>query len=149
MTNIYSVANYILSKKGEMTTIKLQKLCYYCKAWSLVWDGTPLFKEKFEAWANGPVCKELFRIHKDKFIVSKKFLVKNNKLKPLTKDEIDTIDAVLKAYGNKDGFFLMQLTNIEKPWLLARGKTEPGASCNKIIDESVMQEYYGGLCVNE
>ena len=40
--------------------MKLQKLCYYAQAWSLVWDDTPLFDEEFYAWTNGPVCKELF-----------------------------------------------------------------------------------------
>ena len=53
MTNIIRVANYILQKVGSTTTMKLEKLVYYCQAWSLAWDDKPLFDEDFEAWANG------------------------------------------------------------------------------------------------
>lgn len=60
MANAFDVAKYILEVKGTMSTMKLQKLCYYAQAWSLVWDDKPLFDEEFEAWANGPVCRELF-----------------------------------------------------------------------------------------
>ena len=66
MANVFDVAKYILEKLGTLSTMKLQKLCYYCQAWSLVWDDTPLFDEKFEAWANGPVCRELFFHTKDR-----------------------------------------------------------------------------------
>ena len=34
------------------TSWKLQKLVYYCQAWSLVWDEEPLFEARIEAWAN-------------------------------------------------------------------------------------------------
>lgn len=61
MASVFDVARYILEKQGKMSTMKLQKLCYYSQAWSLVWDDQPLFDEEFRAWANGPVCRELFR----------------------------------------------------------------------------------------
>ena len=57
---IIDVANYILDKMGELTTMKLQKLTYYCQAWSLAWDEKPLFEDDFEAWANGPVSRKLY-----------------------------------------------------------------------------------------
>ena len=37
------VARYLLEKKGTLTVYQLQKLLYYCKAWSLVVDDRPLF----------------------------------------------------------------------------------------------------------
>lgn len=36
MAIIFDTARYILEKEGQMSTMKLQKLCYYCQAWSLV-----------------------------------------------------------------------------------------------------------------
>ena len=60
MANVFDTAKYILEQFGSMSTMKLQKLCYYSQAWSLVWDDSPLFEEDFQAWANGPVCPELF-----------------------------------------------------------------------------------------
>ena len=52
--NVLDIAAYILCKQGAMTAMKLQKLVYYSQAWSLVWDDKPLFRERIEAWANGP-----------------------------------------------------------------------------------------------
>ena len=34
MASVFDAAAYILEKKGEMTTLKLQKLVYYAQAWS-------------------------------------------------------------------------------------------------------------------
>ena len=45
MATIYDVAKYILDKKGQLTTMKLQKLLYYTQAWTLAWDDKPLFDE--------------------------------------------------------------------------------------------------------
>ncbi len=53
--SVESVAAYILSQHGKLSAMKLQKLVYYCQAWSLVWDEAPLFQEQIQAWANGPV----------------------------------------------------------------------------------------------
>ena len=64
MASVFDVAKYVLKKTGQITTMKLQKLVYYCQAWSLAWDGKPLFPEEFKAWANGPVCQELFVKHR-------------------------------------------------------------------------------------
>lgn len=54
-TTVFDVAEYILEQHGEMTSMKLQKLVYYCQAWHLAWSDEPLFRESIEAWANGPV----------------------------------------------------------------------------------------------
>ena len=146
MTNVYKVAKYILTKKGKMTTIKLQKLCYYSQAWSLVWDGVPLFKEEFRAWPNGPVCVELDKKLNKDFIVDKNYSKLKNYSLDLTNEQKNTIDAVLKSYGDKDGYYLMQLTHVEKPWRDARGNLDIAATCNNIIPKKEMQVYYGGLC---
>ncbi len=45
MATVFDVAKYILEKNSEMSTMKLQKLCYYAQAWSLVWDDSPIFDE--------------------------------------------------------------------------------------------------------
>ena len=68
-TTVFDIAKYILHQRGQMSTMKLQKLCYYAQAWSLVWDDTPLFDEDFSAWRNGPVCEPLFYATKGMFSV--------------------------------------------------------------------------------
>lgn len=78
MADVFDVAAYILNKQGRMTTMKLQKLCYYAQAWHLVWAEKPLFDEPIQAWANGPVCPELYQAHKGKFDIDARELPQGN-----------------------------------------------------------------------
>ena len=144
MVKVYDVAKYILKKQGPMTTMKLQKLVYYCQAWSLGWDEVPLFDEEFQAWANGPVCPQLFSKHKGQFIVDESLFDERVDAN-FSQDEIETMDAVLDYYGDKDPQWLSELTHKERPWKEAREGCAPGAYCDKIISKESMQEYYGGL----
>lgn len=143
MANVFDVAKYILRKKGRLSTMKLQKLCYYSQAWSLVWDDAPLFDEEFEAWVNGPVCKELFLKTQGKFWVNADD--ENGDIRKLKNYQKDTIDAVLNHYGNKDAQWLNQLTHMEDPWKSARKGVPMGVGSDNIISKESMAVYYSGL----
>lgn len=143
MADIFDVAKYILHKKGVMSTMKLQKLCYYCQAWSLVWDDKELFAEEFEAWANGPVCKELFAVTKGQYSVTERD--EPGYIENLTCDEVDTIDSVLEYYAPHDAQWLSNLTHMENPWNEARVGIPNGVGCDRIITKESMAEYYGSL----
>lgn len=143
MANVFDVAKYILEEKGTMSTMKLQKLCYYAQAWSLVWDDKPLFDEDFEAWANGPVCRELFFKTQGKYSVSAGD--ETGGKGDLTDDEKDTIDQVLDHYGEHNAQWLSQLTHMEDPWNDARKGVLAGAGCDRVITKESMALYYGGL----
>lgn len=144
MTTVFDVARYIIDQLGDITTLKLQKLCYYCQAWALAWDGKPLFNEDFQAWANGPVCPDLFAKHKGKFVVGDDFLT-DHKNYPFTDDEKETMNAVLEYYGDKEPHWLSELTHKEQPWIQARNGTPIGYPSESVITKESMQEYYGGL----
>lgn len=145
MANIFDVVKYILHKQGPMTTMKLQKLAYYSQAWSLAWDGKPLFKEDFQAWANGPVCPQLFASHRGYYELPLQYYDKAGNTNALTSDACETIDAVLKYYGNKDPQWLSELTHKERPWREMRHGIPAGERCDRVIPKGLMQEYYGGL----
>ena len=119
------------------------KLCYYAQAWALVWDDEPLFEEEFEAWANGPVCRELFNKTKGKYFAAVED--ESGGEGNLTDNQIDTINRVLKHYGNHDAQWLSQLTHMEDPWRNARKGIPMGAECSNIITKESMAMYYGGL----
>jgi uncharacterized phage-associated protein len=143
--SVVDIAAYILSKqskKNPITAWKLQKLVYYCQAWSLVWDERALFKEKILAWANGPVVKELYNQHKGMFYV-KEMPIGNQK--NLSSNQKDTIDHVLKSYGDKTGQWLSDLTHLENPWIEARIGIAPGIRGAAEIQLSTMHEYYSGV----
>lgn len=46
---------------AEITQLKLQKLLYYAKGLHMrSSDGLPLFPERMEAWAHGPVVVDVY-----------------------------------------------------------------------------------------
>jgi uncharacterized phage-associated protein len=139
MANVFDVAQYILDKLGPMTAMKLQKLIYYCQAWSLVWDEERLFTDRIEAWASGPVVPALYQKHKGQYQVSILPEGDGSRLSPQGRD---TIDAVLKAYGNKSAQWLADLTHMEQPWNDARKGYDPGDLCENEITPASMHEYY-------
>ena len=143
MANIFDTAKYILERSGSMSTMKLQKLCYYSQAWSLVWDDSPLFEEDFQAWENGPVCPELFFKTQGKYKVSASDETGGNG--DLSDNQKDTIDRVLAHYGGHDAQWLSQLTHMEDPWIKAREGMPAGARCTNIITKESMALYYSGL----
>ena len=126
MANVFDTAKYILETHGTMSSMKLQKLCYYAQAWSLVWDDAPLFEEDFQAWANGPVCPELF--HKYSYDGD------------LSDEQKDTINKVVEYYGTHDAQWLNRLTHMEEPW-----KNAILNGCGSIVTKESMAMYYGGV----
>lgn len=144
MATVFDVAKYILKKYGRMSTWKLQKLCYYSQAWQLAWTEQPIFAEDFQAWANGPVCPELFHAHRGKFIVDVDDFEYGDP-ENLTEDESETIDIVLGGYGDWEPYDLREQTHSESPWKDARGDLPENARSQAIISKSSMGEYYGSL----
>lgn len=102
-----------------------------------------MFDEEFEAWANGPVCRELFLKTQGRYSVSAEDETGGNG--DLTEDEKDTIDKVLEHYGEHNAQWLSQLTHMEEPWNNARIGVPAGVGCNRIITKESMALYYGGI----
>jgi uncharacterized phage-associated protein len=140
--SVHDVAAYILKKQGEMSAMKLQKLVYYSQAWSLVWDEKPLFRAKIEAWANGPVVPLLYLKHRGQF--SLKAWPDGDSTK-ITGAAKETIDSVLKFYGDKTGQWLSELTHNERPWRDARKGVAADERGNGEITPAALAEYYGSL----
>lgn len=142
-SSIFDVAEYILSKCGRISTMMLEKLTYYCQAWSLAWFHTPLFPQQFQAWEHGPVCRNLFEQHKGRFVVSCGDI---GTTKPeLSDTEKRLIDNVLAVYGDQDPEWLSELTHSERPWKETRGNLPDHAHSSKVIDISLIEEYYSSI----
>ncbi|MBU0558788.1 MAG: DUF4065 domain-containing protein [Bacteroidetes bacterium] len=125
-----------------MTTMKLHKLLYYAQAWSLVWDEQALFPEEIQAWANGPVIKELFQFHRGQFTIDS-VTIGNPKI--LSEKQKETVDAVLDYYGDKTSQWLIQLTHLEEPWKQAREGLCISERSDRIISLDSMANYYSAL----
>jgi uncharacterized phage-associated protein len=142
MATAHDVAAYILKKCGPMSAMKLEKLVYYSQAWHLVWEDKPLFRERIEAWANGPVVPELYRQHRGQFTVK---TWSHGDPAALSTTETSNIDSVLAFYGDKSAFWLSELSHREAPWVDARDELGPGERSGREIKKAAMAEFYGSL----
>jgi uncharacterized phage-associated protein len=144
MAQIQDVAAYILERRGPMTAMKLEKLCYYSYGYHLAWDGTPLFPEHFEAWANGPVSPVLYRLHRGRLNLSAGEITGTS---ALTESERESVDAVLDGYGDLSAYQLSQLTHQEPPWRNARGRAgaEPDDRCSERLSTEDIEIHFADM----
>jgi uncharacterized phage-associated protein len=141
MVSVHDVAAYIVEKHGPMTAMKLEKLVYYSQAWSLVWDESPLFRERIQAWAAGPVVPALYYRHRGEFEITRW----DGNPDALSHSQRDSVDAVLRFYGTKTSQWLSDLTHSEEPWIKARAGLAPLERGNREITLASMAEYYSSL----
>ena len=143
---VFDVADYFLScvdvdAGSVMTNLKLQKLCYYAQAWNLVFNGEPLFDEKFEAWIHGPACPSLWRKYKRYGWKAIPQIVGVDS-SIFKKEQLETLGAVWEAYGQFDGKYLEELVHREDPWVDARRGFDSGEICDNVIPLEAMKNYY-------
>ena len=141
MASIFDVAKCILDIKGTVSSYELQKLCYYCQAWSLALGEGQMFPEVFEAWPHGPVCRTLFAAHRGEFHVKKSDIAKGN-IDNIPPKMMDVILSVLDVYSGLNGDDLEKLTHTEDPWIIARHGLPETARCSETISENIMQDFY-------
>jgi uncharacterized phage-associated protein len=124
--------------------MKLQKILYYCQAWSLVWDDGRLFDDPIEAWANGPVVRDVWEQNRSAFTVKS---VHGNGKVPLPDQSRATIKAVMDFYGKKSAQVLSDLTHAEDPWNEARmaARARDGERSDAVISRGSMRRYYSSL----
>jgi len=146
VADVHDVASYILQRQGQMTTWKLQKLVYYSQAWNLVWTDEPLFADDIEAWANGPVVRSLYNMHRGWYSIGQLPVGNPDRL---TVDERATIDAVLAEYGGLTGLQLSHLSHSERPWEEAREGLGPTDYGNRVISLATMSAFYTALDMDD
>jgi uncharacterized phage-associated protein len=117
--------------------LKIHKLLYYAQGWHLTWTGEPLFRERIEAWTNGPVVADLW--HDEK------------KARPrpapqrLVGAELATIDYVMDRYGRYAPKDLIRRTHDEDPWRDASEADANGWGLeNPEIDHKALRRWFEG-----
>ena len=119
---------------GGVTPLKLQKLVYYVKAWSLV-DQHPLVDGVFVRWAHGPVNVPLYQHFKD---------YGRAPLQPVTlapeQEPPGTarafVDFVGHSYARFPAVVLSKMTHDEAPWQ----QTAP----KHVIADALIRDFYSG-----
>lgn len=145
MYKIFDVANCFL-KKEPMDQKKVQKLCYYTQAWSMALNNRPMIDCEFEAWAHGPVCRELWKkLHEYTYFDIPQDVLKDIALPITDINDIELIERVWETYKDFDGYQLEILTHQETPWINARGDTPQFQKCTSVISKEDMKIYYRSL----
>ncbi len=140
MATVFNVASYFLAvqdvEEGDITNLKLQKLCSYAQAVCLMLLDRPLFNEYIQAWKHGPVIPELYE-----------------KYKSLGKTILPTDNALSEHYAKQpfddEEKFILEFTNAHygavAAWdLREMSHTDFNANfgSNQVIDESSIRESF-------
>lgn len=139
MATVHDVAAAVLTRLGETTTMKLQKLVYYCQCWHLARHDSPLFDEPIEAWREGPVAPALYKRHKTQLHVSSWPPGDESALDP---GELSSIEWVVSSYGHFSAMQLSQMTHNELPWVMARQGVPDGVPSSEEINQKIMKDFY-------
>ncbi len=86
----------------------------------------------------------MFCEHKGLFFVSEDDLSKGD-FSRLDSAQKETIDIVLRDYGDMEPFELRELSHSEEPWINARKGIADDESCSNVISKSFMGSFYGSL----
>jgi len=141
MTNVHDVAAYITGQFDTgISTMKLQKLCFFAQGWSFALLDEKLFPEDFQAWRNGPVCYDLFDKHRGSYSVSS---WPAGNASTLTKRQRIVVDAMLENYGALTGLQLSELTHRKStPWRAAREGLRDGQASNAVIPQKDIRKHF-------
>lgn len=137
------IALYIINSGRNITNLLLQKVLYYVKGISSLFDCGSIILEPCEAWKYGPVFPKIYEKYKD---FGKNEISLNltdeyiNNL--LTNDEKKITDYVLNTFGIYNVWFLKDLTHCEKPWIVARGGLDDIDASRNIMDDKIITEYF-------
>jgi len=151
MASVDAVADYVLTKidtgAGDaITHLKLQKIVYYCQAWSLALRGATLFGDDILAWAHGPVVYSLWTRFKGAgWQALDPTEMKTDPYASLSDAERELVDQVRESYGDFSGAELRTLTHSEDPWKSTYGDRPAGSTCFEVIPVPLMREFYAGL----
>ena len=126
------LAKFILTSYPDVHIypMKLQKLAYYAKVWSVV-AGKNFIEADFEKWEHGPVNREIFNAYRN---YSRSVIPVPEEKVSLEPEQEDFIKFVLQNYIHQTAVSLSIQTHNEDPWI----KT----SQNEVISEQAIREFY-------
>ena len=146
MYTIYQIAKWFLLKNPEMSSKKLQKLCWYAYSWYIALNSDP---EDFEfeklinvsgaeAWVHGPVFRDLYT----DFRYNDYFYTNQANIEEISEETSNFLERIWNVYGSFSGEQLEEMTHNEAPWINARKGLDKFESSNNLInDADIFEEY--------
>lgn len=132
MEKIINIAKYIskkyfFEKKEFIDEMKLHKITFFIQKESFIRYEQPMFKENFEGWKFGPVCRNIRKNFQEiKTFQGEILLEEKNK---------EIVDFIFDNYKDMDSYKLSYLTHLEYSWIKSRIGIEDGENGNRVIDQ--------------
>lgn len=140
-SKIDSVVNYLLCECEDITPLALQKILYYIQGFYYAFLNKFIFEENCEAWVHGPVFRDIYYKYKEyKFDPIRGYDV--SKESDLSVSEKAIIDSVVKNLGCYSGKVLESFTHAEMPWLETRGDLPISVGTDRVIEKSIIADYF-------
>lgn len=145
-TKIDLAARYLLYKCEDITPLMLQKALYYMQGFAYAFLGEFPFEEECEAWAHGPVFKEVYMRYRD-YRYEPEEKKEEFDTTEFTAGEKAVYDSVINSFCCYSGKVLERITHNEAPWLAARGSLPLSAYSEEVMDRESLGQYF--LAVKE
>ena len=141
------VARYFLRNSCDITPMALQKLLYYAQSFYMAIFHTPLFGDRCQAWAFGPVYPDVYYRYREYGADPNGMPLQDQEEDNvrLTIQEKEFLDAIICAFGCYSGKILSRITHAEKPWILARGNLAPGDRSVTELDPMAINDYFSEI----
>ena len=130
---------------GSFSNKKLQKLCYYIYCWYLVLYGERIADVYFEAWVHGPVSPQIYKEYKK---YGWHNIPRYCGSLDISEGVVSNVTRIIDKYIDKDADELEKMTHKEDPWKNARRGYSSYESCNEIIKDKDIINFYKNLDVN-
>lgn len=137
--------SYIFKTAGEVTPLALQKMLYFIQGIYMVLFNVELFNEDCEAWAHGPVFRDVYDVFKNfKYnpIDDTRFSMFQNRFNELSDNVKQVINLVVESFGMYSGKTLERITHGEAPWKDARSNCLPDEPSNEVISKEAIKQYF-------
>lgn len=147
--SVNAVADYFLLKAdyaaGDcITNLRMQKLCFFAQVWSVVATDSPIFDDRIEAWALGPVMPKLYRrFRKYKWQSIDPAEAKNKRFQRLAEAQLEILQQVWDVFSAMSPRQLVHLTHAHAPWQDAYGDRPSGRACDEEITIDAIRQFYG------
>ncbi len=133
--NAITLANYILATNPDhsITPLKLQKLAYYTKVWTLV-AGIPIINATFKKWEYGPVNTAIFHAYKQYGSSPIPSPAEKDGQLIVKSSSKNLIHFIIDNYINYSAFELSAMTHNDPPWI--------NTPHNQAISDQALITYY-------
>ena len=140
-TKISCAIKYLLNQCEDITPLALQKALYYIQGFYSAFYNDFIFSEDCEAWAHGPVYRDIYFRYRDYQFDPISSCEEFDK-SVLSVQERSIFDSVVNHLCCYSGKVLEQFTHNETPWIKARNGLPVGAPSNRIISQESIHEYF-------